>query len=213
MKSSCVCIECGAPNKQLYRMFEGGAIQLSQCERCKEVADKYAYRHLIYNHRLSTWLLTVFAVVLLFCEAYAKLKTSALNSADSILVQIHFHTLLLQSSIEFLIAVGGTYCIVVHTVTTPRVSASDIFKTLIISSFGKLSSVSALIWNEDFYPWISMATVLPAQTQACRAVLNIGLLSATVLVAMQSGLVLMASYTLSNWRVALIELWYHNLFT
>lgn len=167
-----------------------------------------AYRHLIFNHCLSTWLLTVFAVVLLFCEAYAKLRTSVLHSADSILVQVHFHTLLFQSSIEFLIAVGATYCIAMCTVTTPRVSASDIFKTLVISSFGKLSSVSALIWNEDFYPWISMATVLPAQTQACRAVLNIGLLGAMMLVATQNGLVMMSSHVLNRSRVALLELWY-----
>ena len=72
-----------------------------------------------------------------------------------------------------------------------------------------------------------MATVLPAQTQACRgvspfcvlsnqgnsppcvtAVLNVGLLSAVLLVAIQNGLVVIASYTLNRWRLGLVELWY-----
>jgi hypothetical protein len=68
-----ICVECGreSADQELYRVFSGGTIQLSQCAHCHGFLDKYvefdavillldvlmlrvqSYRHLIFNHSIS----------------------------------------------------------------------------------------------------------------------------------------------------------------
>ena len=39
---------------------------------------------------------------------------------------------------------------------------------LVISSYGKLSGLAAMIWTGDFYLWLPLLLVLPSQFQAIR---------------------------------------------
>ena len=52
--------------------------------------------------------------------------------------------------------------------TTHRVSWHDVYRVVVISSFGKLSAMAAMVWTGDFYLWLPTVLVLPTQLQAFR---------------------------------------------
>jgi hypothetical protein len=49
-----------------------------------------------------------------------------------------------------------------------RVSLYEVFRVVVISSFGKLSALAAMVWTGDFYLWLPAVLVLPAHFQAYR---------------------------------------------
>lgn len=49
-----------------------------------------------------------------------------------------------------------------------RVSLYEVFRIVVISSFGKLSALAAMVWTGDFYLWLPAVLVLPAHFQAYR---------------------------------------------
>ena len=54
-----------------------------------------------------------------------------------------------------------------------RVSFYEVFHVVVISSFGKLSALAAMVWTGDFYLWLPPVLVLPAHFQAYRGEINI----------------------------------------
>ena len=49
-----------------------------------------------------------------------------------------------------------------------RLSFHDVVRMLVISSYGKLCAVAAMVWTGDFYLWLPTLFVFPAQLQAFR---------------------------------------------
>ena len=68
-----------------------------------------------------------------------------------------------------------TYVSVTPPHTHTRISYHDIYRTLVVSSFGKLSAVAAMVWTGDFHLWLPTLLVLPAQLQAFRGNQTTGL--------------------------------------
>ena len=48
------------------------------------------------------------------------------------------------------------------------VSLYEVFRVVVISSFGKLSALAAMVWTGDFYLWLPAVLVIPAHFQAYR---------------------------------------------
>ncbi len=57
-----------------------------------------------------------------------------------------------------------------------RVSLYEVFRVVVISSFGKLSALAAMVWTGDFYLWLPAVLVLPAHFQAYRGEIVLSLL-------------------------------------
>ena len=55
-----------------------------------------------------------------------------------------------------------------YELTFTRVSLYEVFRVVVISSFGKLSALAAMVWTGDFYLWLPAVLVLPAHFQAYR---------------------------------------------
>ena len=152
-------------------------------------------------------------------STHTNLRMLHLDTSNSVILQIHFHTLLLQAIIgEWLYIatclnvdlivfihripcpclpwlfsyqncpisqqVSQFTCYLVHTCThththththahththtTTRCSLHDVYRTLVISSCGRLSGLGAMVWTGDFYLWIPWLLVVPAQLQSFR---------------------------------------------
>ena len=184
----------------------------------------------IYISRFPCWPMT------LDCHhPHTKLRRLHLETSDTVLLQVHFHTLFLQSIIGILICMDQitVYCswasvwvywilylihnvlctvntetclllfavfLLVRFIATPsstsserfvaygsilswcqfyindllfRVSFYEVFHVVVISSFGKLSALAAMVWTGDFYLWLPPVLVLPAHFQAYRGEINI----------------------------------------
>ncbi|XP_018580025.1 protein ARV1 [Anoplophora glabripennis] len=80
------CINCGGPVKDLYKKYSATVLKLTECEHCKNIADKYleydtviiiidlillrliAYRHILLNSKFKNfWKLSI---ILLLLETY-----------------------------------------------------------------------------------------------------------------------------------------------
>ncbi|KHN75661.1 Protein ARV1 [Toxocara canis] len=117
-KARYVCINCGAPSRNLFRQFDGGAIRLTACKICKKPVDKYieydivlviidvtlqylgAYRHVLLNREFHVYhkLFTVFVL----CDAYKKwIEWRSASTTDKVYdLEWKFYECLLQSVTE-----------------------------------------------------------------------------------------------------------------
>ncbi|KAI8504964.1 sterol homeostasis protein [Branchiostoma belcheri] len=168
------CIECGRGAEELYRDFGGGNLKISHCDHCDQVVDKYvefdpvlvlldallhkpqAYRHILLNSGIQFhWRL---AVICLLCDAY--IKWAHLKSADSTDTQQHmgfyalewdFYLMFLLAMIELAVFLGcGMLLLQVSRRILPsnEVRFSSVVRALLLSSFGKLLVIPAVIWGE-----------------------------------------------------------------
>ena len=56
-------------------------------------------------------------------------------------------------------------------ILTDRCSLHDVYRTLVIASCGRLSGLAAMVWTGDFYLWIPLLLVIPAQLQSFRGII------------------------------------------
>ncbi|XP_035690290.1 protein ARV1-like isoform X2 [Branchiostoma floridae] len=168
------CIECGRGAEELYRDFGGGNLKISHCDQCEQVVDKYvefdpvlvlldallhkpqAYRHILLNSDIQFhWRLSV---ICLLCDAY--IKWAQLKSADTTDSQQHqlgfyalewdFYLMFLLATVELAVFLGCCMLLlwVSREVLFPDVSFSSVVRALLLSSFGKLLVIPAVIWGE-----------------------------------------------------------------
>lgn len=185
--SNYVCINCGVGSQQLFKEFAGGTIQISHCAHCGKVVDKYiewdgvlifldallhkaeAYRHLLFNstniHKIQWKLL----LILLICDAYMKYDISRsetyVESTPWIFdaaMEWHFYLVFTLALIEWLIFVAS---VLLFTLVMNRFAAvnSDlsmlaVIEGLIISSFGKLLALPAMVWGQTHSPQYLLLT-------------------------------------------------------
>ncbi|XP_065920795.1 protein ARV1-like isoform X2 [Dysidea avara] len=176
-----ICVECGekvGDGKELFREFSGGSLQLTRCDHCGEVLDKYvemdtvtilvdvlllrleSYRHLMCNVPLSIPVLLRLTILLLLCAAYLKYILCGIDSNDFEKSQLMFYSMLVVSIAELAVQLAVLNIIVMYMLRAPFISMIvDTYKAVVISSFSKLLAIPAYIWAGD---WTS---VLPQVLQ------------------------------------------------
>jgi hypothetical protein len=168
-----VCVECGAAVESVYKEFSKGNIRLTRCEACGKLADKYVefelillvldlllhktqvYRHILFNriakHSTIWWGIDKSIAQLipayLFFDAY--LYWSRISSDRMLL-------LVTSVAMSYLVFCAGVFLIVWALSTRygivfreGKFSYSYLLMAIILSSFGKLSTILLMIWNYD----------------------------------------------------------------
>ncbi|XP_033096513.1 protein ARV1-like [Anneissia japonica] len=207
-----VCINCGKTNGELYREILKDVIKLSHCEYCSKVVDKYvefdpviilldallfkeaAYRHVIYNARVKFhWKL---CIMYLLCDAYMKWAHSQTEVQHSPKRFLHFalrwdfYAMFLMAAIELMMflfsLMGSVSCRL--WMRNEKMQKKDyicLHKALLLSCFGKLLVIPAVIWGQvDSLAclWMTRLFMLMSCTQSVRVILKSGFPVALMLV-------------------------------
>lgn len=133
--------------------------------------------------------------------AHIKLRMLHLDSSsNSIILQTHFHTLLIQALLECVGVLYLSYYVIRLLSPHNKYSLSDVYRTLVLASCGRLSGLAALVWTGDFYLWIPWLLVIPAQLQSFRALLNISLGKSAAIVFILTASLLIGGQMLAQVR-------------
>ncbi|XP_071963206.1 protein ARV1-like [Antedon mediterranea] len=215
--NSFVCINCGQTNNELYREILKDVIKLSHCESCSKVVDKYvefdpviilldallfreeAYCHIIYNARVKfQWKL---CVVYLLCDAYMKwahLQNDETNGSKRFLqfaLRWDFYAMFLIAALElmvFLICVMLSVSFLFWR-RNEQMEKKDyicLHKALLLSCYGKLLVIPAVIWGQvDSLGclWLTRLFMLLSCTQSVQIILNSSVLLAITIVLIAFG--------------------------
>uniref|UniRef100_H3DPA5 Protein ARV n=2 Tax=Tetraodon nigroviridis TaxID=99883 RepID=H3DPA5_TETNG len=191
------CVECSDKSSELYRDYRNGILKITICESCKKPVDKYieydlviilidailcktqAFRHILFNTSLNIhWKLCVFC---LLCEAYLRWSTlhgSEQNTDPADLIRYtkewEFYEIFGLATLELLAFCGGLL-LFLRAVLGARVKTRPLLRALLLSCYGKVLLVPAVIWEHDYSPlclgFIKLF-VLTSNSQAIRVVLN-----------------------------------------
>nr|XP_057927393.1 protein ARV1 [Doryrhamphus excisus] len=193
------CIECNEKATELHRDYSNGILKITLCGSCQKPVDKYieydpviilidailcktqAFRHILFNTSLDIhWKLCAFCVL---CEAY--LRWSLLHSsepsghpADIIRYakEWEFYGMVALASLELAAFCGGVLCLL--WAVPGRLQGHDVWpllRALLLSCYGKVLLVPAVIWEHDFSPLclgLIKLFVLTSNSQAVRVILN-----------------------------------------
>ncbi|XP_023556659.1 protein ARV1 isoform X2 [Octodon degus] len=199
------CIECNQEASELYRDYNHGVLKLTICKSCQKLVDKYieydpviilinailckaqVYRHILFNTKINIH--GKLCMFCLLCEAYLRwwqLQDSNQNTAPDDLIRYakewDFYRMFAIASLERLMTAK---------------KQPDFFlllKALLLSSYGKLLLIPAVIWEHDYTPLclrLIKVFVLTSNFQAIRVTLNITRVLS--LLAILSGLLLESS--------------------
>ncbi|XP_010560986.1 PREDICTED: protein ARV1 isoform X2 [Haliaeetus leucocephalus] len=164
------CIECNREAAELYRDYQRGVLRISICKSCQKPVDKYieydpviilinailckaqAYRHILFNTKINIH--GKLCIFCLLCEAYLRwlqLQDSSQNIDPDDLIRYakewDFYRMFGIASLA-----------------------------LLLSSYGKLLLIPAVIWEHDYTP-VCLAFikvfVLISNSQAIRVTLNL----------------------------------------
>ncbi|CAH1792995.1 unnamed protein product [Owenia fusiformis] len=199
-----VCIECNHPAKELYKDYNGGVIRIAHCTGCNTVVDKYieqdpvlifldallhkpqAYRHLLINQHLHSHGKLLF--IFLICDAFTQWAQNQPQGVDTssqsdfifyAALELNFYKMFITVLIEFIVFICGV------TLTLQLSKALNLqnfnvrFKYLIhgliVSNFGKLLVVPAVIWgqsNSALYMWLTRLFTFTSNMQAIKVMLG-----------------------------------------
>ncbi|XP_069854258.1 protein ARV1 isoform X2 [Dipodomys merriami] len=181
------CIECNREARELYRDYSHGVLKITICKSCQKPVDKYieydpviilinailckaqAYRHILFNTKINIH--GKLCVFCLLCEAYLRwwqLQDSSQSTAPDDLIRYtrewDFYRMFAIASLE-----------------RPRTAKKKpnfflLLKALLLSSYGKLLLIPAVIWEHDYTPLclkLIKVFVLTSNSQAIRVTLNI----------------------------------------
>ncbi|XP_010620236.1 protein ARV1 isoform X2 [Fukomys damarensis] len=196
------CIECNQGASELYRDYNHGVLKLTVCKSCQKLVDKYieydpviilinailckaqVYRHILFNTKINIH--GKLCIFCLLCEAYLRwwqLQDSNQNTAPDDLIRYakewDFYRMFAIASLER------------HTTVKTRPNFVLLLKALLLSSYGKLLLIPAVIWEHDYTPLclrLIKMFVLTSNFQAIRVTLNINRMLS--LLAVLSGLLL-----------------------
>ncbi|KAM8947711.1 protein ARV1 [Pelodytes ibericus] len=206
------CIECSKESKELYRDYKYGALKITICTSCQKPVDKYieydpviilinamlckaqAYRHVLFNSQVNIhWKLCIFC---LLCEAYTRwlqLPGSSNNSDPDDFIRYakewDFYRLFGIAALEQSAFLAGVFIVLYLVMPNSLKSQSEftlLLKALLLSSYGKLLLIPAMIWEHDYTPLcLRLITifVLTSNTQAIRVALNISRTQSLIAIA------------------------------
>ncbi|KAK1170737.1 protein ARV1 isoform X1 [Acipenser oxyrinchus oxyrinchus] len=194
------CIECSQEANELHRDYSNGVLKITICKSCQKPVDKYieydpviilidailckaqAYRHIIFNTTLNIHgKLFVFC---LLCEAYlrwSQLQGSKQSSDPADIIRYtkewDFYRMCGLAALELIMFLVGVFTFLwlikgyLETIFEPAM----MLKALLLSSYGKLLVIPAVIWEHDYSPLclhLIKVFVLTSNSQAVRVILN-----------------------------------------
>nr|XP_045007020.1 protein ARV1 isoform X3 [Jaculus jaculus] len=180
------CIECNREAQELYRDYSHGVFKITICKSCQKPVDKYieydpviilinailckaqAYRHILFNTNINIH--GKLCMFCLLCEAYLRwwqLQDSSQNTAPDDLIRYakewDFYRMFVIASFEQ------------PMTARKKPSFLLLLKALLLSSYGKLLLIPAVIWEHDYTPLclrLIKVFVLTSNVQAIRVTLN-----------------------------------------
>ncbi|XP_030638801.1 protein ARV1 [Chanos chanos] len=194
------CIECNKEAYELHRDYSNGILKITICESCKKTVDKYieydpviilidailckiqAFRHILFNTKINIhWKLCVFC---LLCEAYlrwSQLQGGEQSSDPADIIRYtkewDFYSMFGLAAMEL-----GVFCasVLAFLWLRERLRGEELqlcllLKALLLSSYGKVLLIPAVIWEHDYSPLcfkLIRLFVLTSNTQAIRVILN-----------------------------------------
>ncbi|XP_036133360.1 protein ARV1 isoform X1 [Molossus molossus] len=196
------CIECNQEAKELYRDYSHGVLKITICKSCQKPVDKYieydlviilinailckaqAYRHILFNTKINMH--GKLCIFCLLCEAYLRwwqLQDSSQNTDPDDFIRYakewDFYRMFAIASLEqaaFFIGIF-TFLWVERSITTKKKpNLVLLLKALLLSSYGKLLLIPAVIWEHEYTPLclrLIKVFVLTSNFQAIRVTLNI----------------------------------------
>lgn len=195
------CVECNEKATELHRDYNNGILKITICESCQKPVDKYieydpviilidailcktqAFRHILFNTSLDIhWKLCVFC---LLCEAYLRwssLHGSEQSSDPADIIRYtkewEFYGMFGLAALElsaFCCSVLWFLWVVVGRLQGRTVELSLLLRALLLSCYGKVLLIPAVIWEHDYSPlclgFIKLF-VLTSNSQAIRVILN-----------------------------------------
>lgn len=194
------CIECNEEASELHRDYSNGIVKITLCKSCTKPVDKYieydpviilidailckiqAFRHILFNTQINIhWKLCVFC---LLCEAYlrwSRLQSSEVTGDPADIIRYtkewDFYGMFTKAALEL-----GVYCAgvlaascCVQKLLGVSFHASELLKALLLSCYGKVLLIPAVIWEHDYSPLcftLIRVFVLTSNAQAVRVILN-----------------------------------------
>ncbi|KAK2856010.1 hypothetical protein Q5P01_004745 [Channa striata] len=195
------CVECNEESAELHRDYTNGILKITICESCQKPVDKYieydpviilidailcktqAFRHILFNTSLNIhWKLCVFC---LLCEAYLRwsLRHSSEQSSDPAdfiryTKEWEFYSMFGLAALELSAFCSGVLWflwLIVGHVRGVTVELSLLLRALLLSCYGKVLLIPAVIWEHDYSPLclgLIKLFVLTSNSQAIRVILN-----------------------------------------
>ncbi|KAM6992580.1 protein ARV1 [Tautogolabrus adspersus] len=195
------CIECNEKAAELHRDYSNGILKTTICGSCQKPVDKYieydpviilidailcktqAFRHILFNTSLNIhWKLCVFC---LLCEAYLRwslLHGSEQSSDPADIIRYtkewDFYNMFGLAALELSAFCGGVLWflwVVVGRLQGGTVELSLLLRALLLSCYGKVLLIPAVIWEHDYSPLclgLIKLFVLTSNSQAIRVILN-----------------------------------------
>lgn len=194
------CVECNKDAHELHRDYSNGILKITICGSCQKPVDKYieydpviilidailcktqAFRHILFNTTLNIhWKLCVFC---LLCEAYlrwSQLQGSEQSNDPADIIRYtkewDFYGMFGVAALElgaFSVGVLSFLCLV-QWLLGFDFELSLLLKALLLSSYGKVLLIPAVIWEHDYSPLcfsLIKLFVLTSNSQAIRVILN-----------------------------------------
>ncbi|KAM9840061.1 protein ARV1 [Aulostomus maculatus] len=195
------CVECNEKATELHRDYSNGILKITLCESCQKPVDKYieydpvvilidailcktqAFRHILFNTSLDIhWKLCVFG---LLCEAYLRwssLHSSEPSSDPADLIRYtkewEFYGMFALAALELAAFCGSVLwflCVAVARCQGRSVELRLLLRALLLSCYGKVLLIPAVIWEHDYSPLclgLIKLFVLTSNSQAIRVILN-----------------------------------------
>ncbi|XP_055969600.1 protein ARV1 [Sorex fumeus] len=195
------CIECNEEAKELYRDYNHGVLKITICKSCQKPVDKYieydpviilinailckaqAYRHILFNTKINMH--GKLCIFCLLCEAYLRwwqLQDSNQKSDPGDFIRYakewDFYRMFAVASLEqaaFFVGIF-TFLWIEPMLVGGKNNLTLLLKALLLSSYGKLLLIPAVIWEHDYTPLclrLIKVFVLTSNFQAIRVTLNI----------------------------------------
>ncbi|XP_044276745.1 protein ARV1 [Varanus komodoensis] len=211
------CIECNRKATELYKDYQRGVLRISICKSCQKPVDKYieydpviilinailcktqAYRHILFNTKINIH--GKLCIFCLLCEAYLRwlqLQDSNQSPDPDDFIRYakewDFYKMFGIASLEqtaFLIGIFSALWLAKPVVLKTKGDFTFLLKALVLSSYGKLLLIPAVIWEHDYTHLclkLIKVFVLTSNFQAIRVTLN--LCRKLCLVAILNGLIL-----------------------
>uniref|UniRef100_F7GJN8 Protein ARV n=1 Tax=Monodelphis domestica TaxID=13616 RepID=F7GJN8_MONDO len=222
------CIECNQEATELYRDYNHGVLKITICKSCQKPVDKYieydpviilinailckaqAYRHILFNTKINIH--GKLCIFCLLCEAYLRwlhLQDSSQHTDPDDIIRYakewDFYRMFTIASLEqmaFFIGIFTGLWLIQPATLRRKSNFILLLKALLLSSYGKLLLIPAVIWEHDYTPLclkLIKVFVLTSNSQAIRVTLNIDRKHS--LLAILSGLVLESSVVCSLQRM------------
>uniref|UniRef100_A0A4W5NQ65 Protein ARV n=1 Tax=Hucho hucho TaxID=62062 RepID=A0A4W5NQ65_9TELE len=203
------CVECNKDANELHRDYSNGILKITICGSCQKPVDKYieydpviilidailcktqAFRHILFNTTLNIhWKLCVFC---LLCEAYlrwSQLQGSEQSNDPADIIRYtkewDFYGMFGLAALELgAFSVGVlSFLWLVQWLLGFDFELSLLLKALLLSSYGKVLLIPAVIWEHDYSPLcfsLIKLFVLTSNSQAIRGTLNNSSISVAIL--------------------------------